>query len=307
MDKEIIKRLKLIRDLIVLEELDLVESQINKLKAGKHDAQIDTIIREIEAAAFGNAIQLIELYLSQVSGIQIYEDPELDGLRAEIKHLEQQLVDLEGLKTEIEKQIHGFNIQYHRELGHLIDEILRLRKDRLKKEAEEDQKRQTAYNEAKTDYEDYRKIYEETEKKDIPKIPPEEQKELNNIFRKACKLCHPDLVGDDFEEEATTIFINLKNAYDRNDLTQVKEILNSLGKWEILGSRSKRISDKDKLRSEISRINTKIQKVRQEIDDLKQSEAYQTLSKLDDWDSYFLEMKVKLKHELETLKKTSDE
>ncbi|MCP4353772.1 MAG: hypothetical protein GY795_50640 [Desulfobacterales bacterium] len=246
---------------------------------------------------------------SKISGakeMQVYEDPDVGDLRFEIRALEKQLAELEVLKSETEKQIHEFNVRYQRELGPLIEELLGLRKEQLRKEAEENPEKQADYEEAEADYENYRRIYEESIKEDLPKLRQEEQKELKDKFRQACKLCHPDVVADEFREEAHALFTELKNAYERSDLERVKEILCSLEQRK-MPERGMVISDKEKLYAEISRLKSTIQAVRQQIEELKQTEAYQTVSGTDDWNHYFSELKAKLENEIEMCRNDDNE
>lgn len=49
--------------------------------------------------------------------------------------------------------------------------------------------------------------------------------ELKNFFRQATKLCHPDTVSEEFKEDAHALFIELRNAYDLNNLEKIKQIL----------------------------------------------------------------------------------
>ncbi|WPC10980.1 hypothetical protein LEQ04_09980 [Riemerella anatipestifer] len=48
---------------------------------------------------------------------------------------------------------------------------------------------------------------------------------MKKEFRKATVLCHADKVADEFKDAAQRIFIDLKEAYDTNDLKKVSEIL----------------------------------------------------------------------------------
>jgi curved DNA-binding protein CbpA len=52
----------------------------------------------------------------------------------------------------------------------------------------------------------------------------EDKIELKKNFRKASTLCHPDKVTEEKKLEASQIFVELKEAYDQQDITKVSEI-----------------------------------------------------------------------------------
>ena len=49
-------------------------------------------------------------------------------------------------------------------------------------------------------------------------------------------MCHPDKVADEFKDAAQKIFVDLKAAYEANDLKKVSEILSNLerGKFKAM-------------------------------------------------------------------------
>lgn len=298
----LIKRLKLILEIILLEDIELLEAQILKLKSYESAFQIYEIIKEIENGSYGNAARLIEEYISVAKGVQVYEYPEVSALRIEIKFLEQQLTEQISQKMEIEKQIHHFNIRYQQELGYLIKELLRLRKERLEKKAEKSPEKRDEFEEAFDDYESYQRFYHESIEKNLIELTSEENKELKDIFRKSCRLCHPDVISDEFKNEAQDFFIRLKDAYEHNDLNRVKKIFHDLMQGKIPDKGFDSITDKQRLRIVITRLKGDIQAIKDHIQDLKQSEAYQTFSNLDDWEFYFSEIKIKLECEIEFMK-----
>ena len=82
--------------------------------------------------------------------------------------------------------------------------------------------------EAEEDYNTYHEEFESSKNEEIAKLTEDEQKELKSKYRKASKLCHPDLVSDEQKELATKLFAELSDAYERNDLEKVREILENL-------------------------------------------------------------------------------
>ena len=90
-------------------------------------------------------------------------------------------------------------------------------------------------------------------------------KELKSMFRQASILCHPDKVSEEHREEAHHTFIDLKTAYENNDINRVRQILNDLDKGNEFVSQSESISEKDILKVTIESLKEKIKSLENEI------------------------------------------
>jgi predicted lipid-binding transport protein (Tim44 family) len=120
-------------------------------------------------------------------------------------------------------------------------------------------------------------------------------------------MCHPDKVGDEFKDAAEKIFVDLKAAYEENDLNKVSEILNNLEKGNFFKAMSDTISEKEKLIAASAKLRMQIKTLENEIVTIKQSETYKTIINIDDWDAYFKKTKELLEQELQELKAEIDE
>jgi hypothetical protein len=107
-----------------LEDLD---SEIRKIKPFNFDDKIQEIIQSVIDQNFGLAIRKIEDFIKNHQGLITWVDYELEGLKIELKILENELAALEGEKIEIEKLLEEFNYQHTKELGDILTEILRLK------------------------------------------------------------------------------------------------------------------------------------------------------------------------------------
>jgi hypothetical protein len=174
-------------------------------------------------------------------------------------------------------------------------EILKLRKLKYKG----DKEKQT---EAEEDYNQYSKDIKEEKKKPKFELTDEEKLELKKKFRKATFICHPDKVADEFKDAAQKIFVDLKAAYEANDLKKINEILNNLEKGNFFKALSDTISQKDKLIAASTKLRIQIKKLESEIITIKQSETFKTIIEINDWDIYFEKTKELLKQELQELK-----
>ncbi|MBK7560888.1 MAG: DnaJ domain-containing protein [Chitinophagaceae bacterium] len=122
-------------------------------------------------------------------------------------------------KAELEKLIHDFGVRHNNELGELILKILRFRKSKAKGTSQE--------TEAEKDFNDYSKEYEISKDAKINELNEDEQKELKQKYRKASKLCHPDVVSEEQKELADKLFAELNAAYASNDLKRVRDFRKS--------------------------------------------------------------------------------
>jgi DnaJ-domain-containing protein 1 len=144
---------------------------------------------------------------------------------------------------------------------------------------------------------------ESTPPDSLPRLSQATRRALKEMFRRASKLCHPDLVADEFKAEAGVIFIELKSAYEQHDLHRVEEILRMLERGEKLTSRPILSRNKEKLRAEIRYLRRRIEAMHHEIEALKQSNTYRKLVNIDDWDDYFDDLKAELQRKINRLKR----
>ena len=104
--KQILKRLELIKTAISIEDEEIVELQVMKLNSMACDEEVLEILVKLENKDYGNVVVEIEQYLQCYSGVVVYEDKELQGLRLELKALEKKFQDLNGKKNEYLNDIH---------------------------------------------------------------------------------------------------------------------------------------------------------------------------------------------------------
>lgn len=309
---KIVIRLETLVNVIKLEDLEDINYQIDKTKSlipkNHSDKKLDTLIvilNHCSKKEFSQAVVLIQDFTSEFKKISIYNDPEIPALQLEIRSLEYQIASLSDEKTDIEKNIRSFELKYNEELGGLITKILLYKKviaEKIAKESREDNQKQQEYEEAKFDYEDFSKSYNEKLNEEKPLILDKERLiELKNSYRKATKLCHPDKVTDDQKELATKIFTDLKNAYDNNNLEKVNQILNDLEKG-IFKSQGETINEKDKLKIIRENLIRKRQELEELLLSIKNTNTFNKIANIKNWDNYFEETKeefVKILEELE--------
>ena len=160
-------------------------------------------------------------------------------------------------------------------------------------------------------YETLRKTREEFEEKlkelleeDAIELSKEMKMELKTLYRKASKLCHPDIVNKDQQEEANKIFQELNAAYRDKDINRVKEIYEDLKDNNHFISTSDSSSDAVVIHKKIENITKSVNAIKDVIEEIQCDETFMLIKSLnDEWDLYFKELKLELNNELRSLKK----
>lgn len=300
---KIVIRLETLVNVIKLEDLEDIKYQIEKTNSLIPKNHFDEKLNELVAILnlctkkeFSKAVILIQSFTSEFKKISLYNDPEIPALQLEIRSLEYQISSLSDEKTDIEKSIRSFELKYNEELGGLITKILFYKKivaEKLANEFKNDEQKQKEFEEAKFDYEDFSKSYNEKLNEKKPFVLDEEkQNELKKNYRKATKLCHPDKVTDEQKELATKIFTDLKDAYDNNNLEKVNLILNDLEKG-IFKSQGETIDKKDKLKIIRENLIRKRQELEEILLTIKNTDVFNKISNIENLDNYFAETKEK--------------
>jgi hypothetical protein len=290
---KIIKRLQLIKSLISLEEEDEIDAHVFKLEQLGIPAELETIITSLKEKSYSKAAIAIETFINQHNNLSIFIDPEVDGLKLEAKSLEAKLNKLSDEKADLEKLIHEFGVRHNKELGELILKILKYRKNKAKGTSEE--------KETEEDYKNYSQEFEVSKNEKVAELTEEERIEIKKKYRKASKLCHPDVVSEEQKELADKLFTELNKAYEQNDLKKVSEILGNLEKGNFFVSKSDTITEKQLLKAEIEKLKIRISELFQQVELIKESDAYKTIISIKDWDAYFKETKEKLENQAKEL------
>lgn len=292
--EKIIKRLEILKNYIILEDIEDLKGGSEKLIPYNFNDDINSIIKAIKKEQFSVAINKIELFINSYQQLSIWKDPEVAGLNLEIKMLENQLNAFDNEKIELEKLLSDFQHRHTIELGEIILGILKLRKIKYKKHEKK-------AKEAEDDFNQFNEQFENEKNKHKFELNEEQKTELKKKFRKASTFCHPDKVTNLQKAEAAEVFITLKEAYDQNDLEKVNRILKELETGNPFRSGEDAITEKELLKTAITRLRKKLQQLEIQIIDLKESETFVTINAIEDWDSYFSENKRELQQELESL------
>ncbi len=232
---------------------------------------------------------------------EAFLDPEIISLQLEIVELENLANSLANEKAELEKFLSDFQYNHTKHLGDIILELLKLRKNLFKDD-------KLKFQEALQEEQDYQEQVNNEKKKLIFEISKEDAEDLKKKYRKASMLSHPDKYINESEEVknlADEIFKDLNEANQQNDIKRVNEILYNLEKGILQRSLREKLDDKKILKAIIITLKNKVTTLTVEVQKILESDIYKTLHEIQDFDSYFNNIKEKLQNEILELKKNS--
>lgn len=366
-----------IKTCIALEDDEIIDFQLGKLKALSCDEKITNIIGLLEAHNYSNAINEIDSYIDRNTGLIVFEDESINALKLELKVFEQKLQALSEQKSEYINDINEFNKDYSFHLGDLIQSILQMKVDLLaeqqlikqtqfdqdnqayknekskvehlskklsdmqsklkaldefsdeyeafyeqylalkalleekefllneaRKKAKtsfEDAKDKPEYEEAKAESDSFEQENEEVQEeiKASHNLNKEQIKELKKAYRKASKLCHPDIVADDLKEQAHEQMSRLNEAYRLKDLQQVLIILSNLESGQGFEVASDALFDVDMLTNQIALVKQQLEQLAQEMLELENDDTLKLIQEIENRNEYFDSLAEELKGELE--------
>lgn len=306
---KVIKRLEILKNYIALEDDDDIAKETAKLTAYQNNVhqndvhqstadqgseRISQIIQALQQHQFAHAVELIDTFIKSYSQVAVFNDVDVMALKLEIRCVEHQLNAFDNEKIELEKLLTEFNHRHTLELGDHIRKLLSLKKQLFKDDP-------IKFAEAEQDEKDYEEQVKVEEQKTIFELTPDEKATLKKQYRKASQLCHPDRVSDDMKQMAQQVFIELNQAYEKNDIRAVNQILEQVQQG-IFKPRSETIGESEQLKAIITTLKMKIAQTEQAIFAIKDSETYQTVSQIDDWDVYFADTKAQLIDQINQLK-----
>ena len=276
-DGEIIcKRLQIIDSLIQLDEFDQIELHKIKISEFELPSEVIKILSDIELKRFSEASCKIKDYLIRMKSITVFGEVDIEQLKWQIKYLEIEIVSLENEKSSIEKIISDFVYSYNLAFGELLLKILKIKKDRLT--AKGNNSKSKEYEDAEKKYNEQKEQYESEKKKNVKDLNDNEKEELKQKYRKAVMLCHPDKFTDEeTKAKAHKIFVELQDAYSKNDLKRVSEILEKLEKGIYDIDETVKISKREQLIERLNYLKGKINELNQQIQALKKDKTYRNI------------------------------
>ncbi|MDB4769183.1 phospholipase D-like domain-containing protein [Saprospiraceae bacterium] len=292
--QELSVRLDLIKNFVILQDKNAISQQLETISSNdKLPLEVQQVLNKItnnlNDNLYSEIIETIDAFTSKHTALTQYIDFENEALKLEINSLEFQISSIENEISEIERLIAKFHNQYNKELGEIILEILKLEQEHSRDSSD------------RKNYENFKSSYDAESKRTIKELNQEDEKRLKITFRKASKMCHPDIVEEIDQEKAVQCFMELRTAYEENDLEKVEKIYQSL-KEHGFSSNSEKLSSKQKLKEERDRLIRSRSELEQIILELRKSESYVLINSIGEWKIYFNEKKQELNERLKTLK-----
>jgi hypothetical protein len=232
------------------------------------------------------------------------EHKEFKEIKKNIDELNSTIDEFEAILDEIDEDDENYD-EIYSTYQELKDEVAKLEEkiDKEKLTDIEEEEIYKKYHEAKDNYEEYKDEYEDIKQNidDGYELSKEDKKRLKQLWKKASKLCHPDIVSQNLQEKATQIMQMLNEAYSKHNIAKINEILLNLESGATFETNSDSIDDKEILVSKIEEFKRDISALSVDIEELKQDEIYQTIQEIDDWDEYFDSLKDELEKEIDVL------
>ena len=306
----IISRLVAIKSLLDLGDLELVAVASSRLESERAEPEIDGVLSALEDHRYSEAAELIGKLLADGTRLARWIDPDIALLDAELEQLTAELADLETEQAELEHLLSRFQAAHNEALGARIARLLKLRMRILERELKTDPAKRPTYDQARRDFEDFQQdqeLQQEADARTKWDLSDAEQAELKRLFRKGSKLCHPDLMPPEHHDAAAAMFRELRKAYDEGNLERVRQLVKrgEAGLFEDPSEAGD--SDdrrKERLKAKIAGIREALQKARGNIQEIKRSVTYRTMTESTDWFALFEKQAVVLDQEIESLCET---
>ena len=183
----------------------------------------------------------------------------------------------------------------------LVEKVLNLRKQIFDKNPANKEYAQSA-----EEYIKFTREYAKAIKIERFELKENDKKELKKLYKQSVKLCHPDIVANEVKKQAHEIMQELNNAYSKNDLKKIKEILSGFQNGNGFKLASDSIDDKELLKSRIVETKYAIDVVLIKITRLEKDDTFILVNSIENVDDYFSNMKAELEREYENLCESED-
>jgi hypothetical protein len=303
----LISRLTALKSLLDLGDVELVSVASSRLAEHQHEPAIQEIQAALADHRYAEAVRMIEKLLSDGTRLAQWIDPEITLLEAEFELLSSELADLETEQADLTHQLSRYQAAFHESLGDRLARLLKLRMRKLLRESKINPEKQSTYEQAKKDFEDFEQEQETRREKDARtewNLSEEEQKELKQMYRRGSKLCHPDTVADEHKDAASQMFMELRKAYEEGNLLRIRHLVErcEAGLFDSIqgdGDQSER--KKQRLRAKIVGIREALDRLKQEIKTIQKSNTFQVMIQHPDWQALFAQQAQLLDQEIEHL------
>jgi hypothetical protein len=214
--------------------------------------------------------------------------------------LETEIPALENEKSAMEKTISDFNHAYNRVFGDTILKILTLKKERLRKQDNTGQS--PRYKQAAAEHKTFSEAVSEAQKEELPHLDTDQKVALKTQYRKAVQLCHPDrFLDEETKSRAHVIFLELQEAYTKDRLDEVTEILERLENGALTAINELIQLRTADLEKRLQYLTTRREELLQEIVRLRNDRSYKEIIVIENMDKFYKEEESRLLNILQQL------
>jgi phosphatidylserine/phosphatidylglycerophosphate/cardiolipin synthase-like enzyme len=118
--QQLLRRLRVIHNLLLLDDHASVTGQLDHLQAARRQPAIAELIERLHRQDWPGALQLLDDLLAQGTALIVHQDPEITTLRLELRTLEAEVVALSSEQADLEQQINAFALRQHHALGEVL-------------------------------------------------------------------------------------------------------------------------------------------------------------------------------------------
>ena len=292
-----------IQQLLVDGNQELLKEKVSELRTSSNEETLSYLLKAIDNNRLDDSMTLVKDLLRQHQQLAVFYDPKIGALKVELNYQESELSRIQIERDEMSKEIDLFNSRYMLEIGPLMEQLLYLKLQKLRKQVAQNPDLQPLLDKAELEFEEFNSFRDDASEGVLYDLSEEKQREIKRLYRKATLICHPDKVKEKHKEKAEEIFSKVTYAYKRNDLPRVKSITNYLEKT---GGFDLKIDDYDSaelIKNKIESVFIQQEEVTDEIQMIKNSTALLTIKNIEgDWSDYFNLIKENYSSQIEELK-----
>ncbi len=239
--------------------------------------------------------------------IALYQSSEIEELRFAVDELENLLIVADNEQQEVERIVRNYTHQFNQHLGSLLEEILTMKRQYAEQHRHENEFTEQEYQEAKQREEQFHEERVKEEKEGYIELNEEQKDDLKKLYREAILKCHPDKVSEEMQEKASELTKQLNDAYKKQDIETVKQILAEL-KSGILSSTVKAEEKTiERIQEKLEYLKNKLKIQIQNLKANKEDKTFVTASTYQDDPEHFVNLKTELEKEHEFWRKQQPE
>jgi hypothetical protein len=226
-----------------------------------------------------------------------YDGPDRPGrsvLRWQVQLLQAHALALDAEMAEMHRQINAFDREQEASIGGLLREFLDAKRryfQQLHARAAS-ASTQTQAQQAQDDFDRYTASQDAIASAPVlPRLAPEEQRDMKLLYRKLAMRCHPDRVDEGAKSSAQALFQRLQNSYETNDLASMRRLQTEIleGPWLDGGAdlAAPAPTGRDPGAQALAALQDRLARQHQAREQIVRSPTWRTLSSQSNWSLWF--------------------